>query len=176
MLRTLSIAVALLMLASIAFAFDLEVANPVHIFGEQKEISVTIKNTSDKDKELKFAFYAPLKYTIDYIPGEVKAQSYQTIKITFFPETEVENSIYNAVLSVSLDDETIEKNMKIYYHGEKNSQTGEENNSGNFTSGFFSFVGTPLLINAEMVFNVILVIIAAVLLIAFISRLTKRIR
>ena len=171
MLKTISVALAILVLANTVSAFELDAPNPVYIFDSEKEITLTIKNTSNENKDLRFAFYAPVKYEIDRIPLQVNAQSYQIVKIKFYPDEKLVGSSYSILLSVALDEDEIVKNMKIYYRGELPEGTGYV--PGSFSSGFFSFAGASLA-GSGLLVDIILVIIAAVLLIAFISRYTKR--
>ncbi len=175
-MRITAVLIALALLVSGVSAMELKtyVGNPVYVFDGPKEITIVVENRSSVSKELQINFATSADYDIGPYPNELRPHESRKVSITIYPEEGFEGSIFESKLIIKLGNETQVKNMIIEFKETDNS----DKDAGEIAlaSGFFTLFGTAG--NAglsEIVFNVVLVVIAAILLIAFISRYTRRI-
>ena len=173
-LTALLIALALLVSGVSAMELKTYVGNPVYVFDSPKEITIVVENRSSVSKELQINFATSADYDIAEYPSELKPHESRKVFITIYPEENFEGSVFESKLIIKLGNETQVKNMIIKFRETDNS--GEDASEVALASGFFTLFsavdngGLPAL-----VFDVLLVVVAAILLIAFISRYTRRI-
>ncbi|MFH1240696.1 MAG: hypothetical protein V1672_05825 [Candidatus Diapherotrites archaeon] len=173
-LTALLIMLALLISSVSAMELKTYVPNPVYIFDSPKEITFVVENRSSVSKELQINFATSADYDISNYPSELRPHESRKVSMTIYPEKGFEGSVFESQLIINLGNETQVTNMIIKFRGTENSE--EAVGEIALASGFFTLFGAAS--NAglsEIVFNVVLVVIAAILLIAFISRYTKRI-
>ena len=173
-LTALLITLALLISGVSAMELKTYVGNPVYVFDSPKEITFVVENRSSVSKELQINFVTSADYDISNYPSELKPHESRKVSMTIYPEKNFEGSVFESQLVIRLGNETQVKNMIIEFRETENSE--ETAGQVALASGFFTLFdavdngGLPAL-----VFDVLLIVVAAILLIAFISRYTKRI-
>lgn len=175
-MRITALLIALALLISGVSAMELKtyVGNPVYVFDIPKEITIIVENRSSVSKELQINFATSANYDIADYPSELKPHESIKVFITIYPEAGFEGSVFESQLIIKLGNETQVKNMIIKFRETNNIEEGAGEVA--FAGGFFTLfgaVGNSGL--SAVVFDVLLVVIAAILLIAFISRYTRRI-
>ncbi|MBI4053255.1 MAG: hypothetical protein HY394_04415 [Candidatus Diapherotrites archaeon] len=172
-------------LASAAFAFSVNVPGSITLFNESRDVSVKVFNDSFSEKGLEANFFSPFNYSVIGAPKSVKAQSSAQFTLRVYPAPGLENTYQSASLEVWLGGEKKVVPVTIAVK-EKDSGTvsvsGSKpvtaNDSGSASqgpaSGLFS-LGTAFTADSDLAVNLALVLIAAVLLIAFIARFTNRV-
>jgi hypothetical protein len=139
------------------------------IVSDETTFFVEIMNESDEEVDLEVSFFAPLKSEI-IAPNRIAPNGKTNVKITIFNSKYNENTKLDATIEVKLDEKVEQKNIVLAF---------EKNNSNSVLVGLFSFsFFTQQMTNfsfLQWVIFWILVIVAAVLLIAFISRVRNRV-
>ena len=170
-------------LASAAFGFSVNVPGSIVIFNEPQDVAVKVFNDSYSEKGLEVNFFSPFNYSVIGAPKSVKAQTSAQFVLRVYPAAGLENTYQSASLEAWLGGEKkvvpVTIAVKEKYSG-KVSLSGSEpvkpNVSGSGSqgtaSGLFS-LGPVFAADSDFALNIALVLIAAVLLIAFIARFTN---
>jgi len=139
------------------------------IVSDETTFFVEITNDSDKQVDLKVNFFAPIKNEI-VAPSKIAPFGKANAKITVFNTKYDESTELNATVEIKMDEKVEQKNVALVFA--KNSSTSA-------FAGLFSFSTFTQQIESFSIFQWavfwILVIVAAILLIAFISRVRNRV-
>lgn len=161
----------LVIFSSISFAFTVTAPESVEVNEKEIYFFVKVFNESTNSLPLKVNFFSTTATKIS-APKIVQPNTYADIKITVFNNNQSNYNEVDSKLEVYLGNSLEERNITL-----KMVQLNQNNSSntfaGLFTLGSFFTESTNFTITEWIVFWV-LVIIAAILLIAFISRVTKR--
>jgi len=186
MKHALSILAVLLLFCGGALGYVSDFPGNVTIGNAPAEINFEVVNGSTSGQKLDVEVFVPAGYEVE-APGFLDAGESTNVKITFAPDFEKRGSGYEATVIITLGTNQIERALNVYFEGSEKTAAAEGNgksadSKGNGGQGFLGISGLATgLENAfngpstELMLDIVLVIIAAVLLIAFISRLTMRV-
>jgi len=139
------------------------------IVSDKTTFFIEITNDSDKQVDLEVNFFAPIKSEI-VVPSKIAPYEKTSAKITIFNSKYDESTQLNATVEIKMDEKVEQKNIALIFSG---------NNSNSALTGLFSFGTFTQQITKFSIFEWavfwVLVIIAAILLIAFISRVRNRV-
>lgn len=156
-----ALAIALVLLVNNASALSVSAPEKVTVFSTPSSFPVIIENNSSQEHAIRISFSSPTEFEIKNSSGTIPANSSRRIEIILQPKPLLEESTYSSTLNVSLGEEKTAKKIGIAFASPAQKPTG-----------LFALAET---VAAENQLDIILIIIAGVLLIAFIARFTKRI-
>ncbi len=168
---------------SFASAASVEVPSDVYFFEKPTAFPVEIVNDSPVRKSLSVEFFAPVDFEYIDSPSSLPGDSEQRVALVLYPKSSFTGSSYLSTLVVKLGDKTFVKSVKLHFNEKKEQEQGNEGTEGNgdeedeedsLLTGFFSFFAFDFL-GFELLLDILLVILASILLIAFISRYSKRV-
>jgi|SRR3989338_7362777 len=169
--------VFLLALTGSASAFLLEAPSGAFIFDSPRDFWIIVKNDSPIDKTLDVRFFSPATSDLLGVPDVIQANSESKFTLRIYPAKGLEGQTYESTLVVSLDNEKAVRTISLAFKNpafqrpvpvpEQNQDSG----IGFISAGFVSLAA----IGSENALTIVLVIIAAILLIAFIARFLHRI-
>ena len=172
---------AVLFVAFSASAASVEASSDVFFFEEPNALVVEVLNDSDARKSLSIEFYAPLDFEFVDNTDSLPAHGRQRVAIVMHPRKDLLGSSYLSTLIVKVGEQTFVRAIELHFKEKKAEEPsdGKEGNKGEESdetalAGLFSLISLDW-ISAELVLDVFLVIVAAVLLLAFISRYSKRV-
>jgi hypothetical protein len=155
--------------------FALEMTSPNQIsVSEKTSFLVEIDNNSNKATSLGFSVFAPVKVDV-VAPNQIGPNSSVTAKVTIYNKY-VDARTVNATIEAKTTDETIQKPLTIDFKPVVKSNFAEDATkvmSGLFTLGMSNGELTNFTLLDWVIFW-ILIIVAAVLVVAFIARVVKR--
>lgn len=160
--RLSSILVFLLYFSLAVSALSLSAPSAVSVRETETRFFATIENTSGTENLLTVSYSAPVQYRLIDVPSTIAGNNSATIEIVLLPNSELAGTVYASTLTAKLGNETASRQVNIAFEGARKPSA----------AGFFSLAS---LLSAENALNIALVIIAAILLIAFIARFTKRV-
>jgi|TARA_B100002003_G_C13880617_1_gene429934 hypothetical protein len=177
-MRYLFALIALMTICTLAYAANVDSPGTVYLYDEAKEISVNIVNSDETAQPFSVEFTAPTPFEVSQESGTVAGNKTKTVSITVFPRSDLVSQTYQSKLEISLGDKKFVKNINLVFRAPQGeipptNQVPEEPETTSSTVGLFALGAMPAL-TPELAFNVVLGLIAAVLLIAFIARFTKR--
>jgi hypothetical protein len=193
-LKNFLVVLALLLISSSVLAAVLKAPNQVDVSAENQSFEVKVENTSDQAQIFGLEFFAPSSYSLSTVPDTIAPNAKLNITVTLDHDPDLAGQEYTSLLRVRMGDTYSSKDITLTYHdlatvlpdngaGQDNSgqdsQTGQGNQSpASPGTGFFILpsLGLGLDPSTEIVVDIVLILIAALLLIAFIARLTKRLR
>jgi hypothetical protein len=149
---------------------------------EPETLSFTVKNDSLFDQELRIEFFGPKNLGYEFVgvlPENVKAGTSKEIKVRFLPSKDLTGSEYRTQLVVWLGNKRFEKTISMEFAEplkepkEENKKETQEKKTVKKTTAL-GFFGLASFFSARYLIDAVLVLVAAVLLIAFIARLVKR--
>ena len=177
------VSVIFLLIASNSSALVSDLPNSITFFEEEKTIVFEVENQSGEAQNLNIKIYSPIGYEIKGNKSFLENGEKTIVKVTFLPNKKVLNSVYESTVLIELGREITKEKIAFYFesaidysNGEKEQEDKKDEKdsdsvngldlTGNvFLAGFTEFLN-PL--------NLFLTIIAAALMLLFISRLTKR--
>ncbi len=159
--------IAFLLLIPSSNAFLVSTPSNFTIVDKEASLFISIENTTNQEYGLEVKYSAPTQYRTVFVPRTIKPYSAASIEIVLQPDKNLSGSVYESNLTVNLGNETKTKKILLEFKGTKL----EEKIDSNSTTGLAGLQG---LVTAENLLNAFLIIIAVLLLIAFIARLTKR--
>ncbi len=179
--------ISLILIFGSATASVSEVPRYVDLSNEEKEISFTLSNDSSLGKNLEIEVYVPTNFKIIEKPEFIGPNESEEVKILFYPNEDLYGTNYESTLIILLGSEKIEKKINFSFvkpEAKEEEEEPEEEREG-IISGFvgllslpslgeIDFEGISALINWELALDVFLVLVAAILLIAFIARIVTR--
>lgn len=149
-------------------------------YDEPKTLSFIVENDSGQMQNLNIKVFSPVGYEINGNKNILENGEKTLIEITFLPNNKVLNSSYQGTILIELGREKTQKtiSMNFYEKVSGEEETQEENKTkenpvleGIALTGNFVFAGFNALLEP---INIALILIAAVLLLLFVSRLVKR--
>lgn len=158
---------------------------PSHIAVRENTVDFSFEVTNDTDfrAPLEVELFVPTEYEVVELPGWVDAGESATVKIRLFPNKDLTGSRYDSLLVVRLGSEEFEKKIRINFSESLPVEDDEEEENSEEEGQFVGIVGLVSLFSQEgllpgdvleFLVDIVLIFIAAFLLIAFISRLVKR--
>jgi hypothetical protein len=156
-------------------ALEINAPEEVIIEGQEKYFLVEITNTSEQPLALEINFYAPTETQVS-APKQIAGNSKVTAKI--FVKNPGWNKEINSKLEVFLDEEKEETFITLKFNPNQ-AEVSTEQITGAFTAlfGLNTFLEEATNFGSlEYVLLFVLILVAAVLLIAFIARITKRLK
>ncbi|MFH1225316.1 MAG: hypothetical protein V1676_05960 [Candidatus Diapherotrites archaeon] len=178
---------ACLAVAGTAYAAVAAFPENVKIGDSGGEIRFTVSNPSGEGKGLMIEAFAPVDSEIS-APEFLGAGEKAEVKIKFPPSEKLRGSTYTATVAVTLGGTRDERKITLGFlkagesagtvqGGTQGGGTGNGETEGLFNLGGMvtAFGGIFSGATGELLLDIVLVVIAAVLLIAFISRLTARV-
>ncbi len=175
-------ALMLLLFFSFSNALVVRAPNEVTISEKQNSFEIYIYNDSQQMKNLNLQINMPVEYTLRNMPNIIAPKNSANIIVVVDYNEKFALQNYKANIEINAGDERIihefklkfapkEEKVKVIVVEKEEKETKKETNLSQL-SGMFLL---PLEISFnELILDIILVIIAAVLLIAFISRYIKR--
>ena len=179
MIQKILVLISLLVIIGSVSAMTVTMPSNIYIFDKKIEVSLVVENHTDSDQSFAMYFYGPADYEFRDVPATIEANDFARIRVIFYPNQELAGQQYETSLITQIGNETITKKVTLIFRDRtetagagSSSTVGTSAGTGAFTgtTGFFTASAPSL----ELGMNVILIIIAAILLIAFISRFTKR--
>jgi len=150
-------------------AFTIESPSVVDVFGDKNSFYVDVINNTNEVQPLVVNFYSSAKTQISQ-PKSLAPNSSTKIKITIEHDNKPRYHEVDSKLEIYLGKDLEEKNISIRFY--------EKNNSSQSLASFLSFSSfsqeTSQFVFVEWIIFWVLVIIAAVLLIAFVSKVVRR--
>jgi len=138
---------------------------------DKKSVDVKIKNDSDETQDFTIELSIP-NASIDPSEGSLEAGESITAILSITPDENLVSSTYSGQLRVMIGEEQERKEIRVMFKGEEAEEPKEEPKPN--PTGFFALPNLSALFTVENALNVVLALVAAVLLIAFIARLVKR--
>jgi len=156
-----------------AYALNISAPETVTVFDKTTFI-VELTNDSTKGMDLSVNIFAPVKVEV-VAPNQIAPNSKATAKITVYNKFSDEREI-NATIEAKTNDETIQKQIVLVF---KPKQTNNFSiDATKVLSGLFAFsLGNGELSSftlSDWIIFWVLIVIAAVLIVAFIARIVKR--
>jgi hypothetical protein len=164
----------IVLFSSKGFALELSAPQSVEI-NDKASFLVEINNASSSSADLQVSFFAPVQAEV-IAPKTIAPNEKTNAKITVYNKYADEREI-NATIEVVSSGKILQKEITLIFHP-KNSENSFDFGGSRILNTLFSF--GPVLSevtgfnSTDWVIFVVLVIIAAFLLIAFISRLRRR--
>ena len=171
-MKQILLIIALAMFFVSASALLIEAPSDVNIVGE-KSFSVTVSNESGFDKEISIYLYPSSALSSANIPEIIPAESQKSFSVKAVSSEElVGNSFEGTILVVSGNEEAIAK-VVLNFQRENNLATEISVVPLSGLALFSGFEGFSL---TDWAILALLIIIAAILLIAFIARFVRRVK
>lgn len=177
-MRYLFAAIALLAIFASAYAVEVNTPGTVYLYDQAKEINVEIVNSEETSQEFSVEFTAPTQFEVSQDSGTIAGSGTKTISITVFPRSDLKGQSYQSKLEVTLGNKRFVKNINLVFRAQPEEGTApegpaQEPEATGLAAGLFSLGAMPEF-TPELAINIVLALIAAILLIAFIARFTKR--
>ncbi|HLC79625.1 MAG TPA: hypothetical protein VJG83_04335 [archaeon] len=117
-LKTVLIAMALLLIGSTASAFVTNLPETITVGESAYELTFFVQNTTSIRQPLSARFTIPTKYTIIKKADWIEANSRSAIVLKIFPQKGFENSTYTGQINLELGGNRAEKSIIINYINE----------------------------------------------------------
>ena len=169
---------ALIMVCVSTQAIEVDSVGTVYIYGEAKEITLEITNTHESAQDFSIEYNAPTQFELSEINGTISGRGAKNVTLKIYPRSDLTGQSYQTKLDVMIGNERFVKKIDLVFRekreepadDEKDGNRGEENQI--IPVGLFGLgLGE---IGWELGLNIALIVIAAILLIAFIARFVKR--
>ncbi len=183
MLRCLlAFALFALLLSSGTSALIVDVPENIIIKEGQKQVQISISNDSAEAGQYRVEFLGPVEAGISQSSGEIAAFKTKKVTLSLAAEERLAGQTYESTLVVELGSEREVRKIRLFFRGQ--AAQGQEVQQGQpgfdlqwLSSGFFPLFNPNSmgsLLSFENILNALLAVVAAILLIAFIARLVKR--
>jgi hypothetical protein len=168
----LALALMLVLFSVACNAAFVEAPATIVVNEEQKDFDVEIWNEGFGEEDFSVRLFGPFETAVSPSSGSIGAESAVASTVSIMHDEALVGSTFEATLEVELDGQTTSRNVRVMF-----KDLEEEPASGNL-SGFVSLAGfygaATTFLSVENMVNLVLVVIAAILLIAFIARFIKR--
>ncbi|MBN1940894.1 MAG: hypothetical protein JW772_01795, partial [Candidatus Diapherotrites archaeon] len=173
----------------------------VFVFDEETYFTVVVTNNDPIEKTLNAEYFSPTISELIDVPETIPANSEARFRARIEPNKELKGQTYESTLIVELDNEKIVKKIDLAFKGSDSQGNGSgitDSNQNiifdfngiasgfatlvdfNAVAGFFSGLTNASAIPPEALsaslLDILLALIAAVLLLAFIARFVRRIK
>lgn len=145
-------------------AISLNAPSTVTVNGPETRFFATIENTSSSELGLAVFFSSPAPHRLVNVPSTIPANRAAVIEIVLEPTEDRAGTVYASTLTARLGEETASRQITLVF--------GEAKKTLAVPTGL---VALETIISQENTLNIALALTAAILLIAFIARFTKRI-
>jgi len=198
-LKKCLIALVLLVLMSAScLAVSVNVPSTIVVGQEQKDVPITVSVNSSRDTDFEASFSSPFNAYLIPSSGTLKGGKAEILTLSISPNKALEGSNYNVVFEAEIGEEKVFRNVRVIFSEEAGTGQGsaEDNGTGpeageGFSGSSGSETGEGViefqayalaglyswvegLVSFENIVNIVLVVVAAILLIAFIARFVKR--
>ncbi len=173
-----AIALILLFCSVSAHAIYVDFPSTIIIQQEQKDLPVTIRNDEEISQDFSVKLVAPFDSFVSPSTGSLGAGKSTILSLSISPNEELEGNSFETTLEVQIGEEREFKNVRVIF--KKAIEEEDEENAGqqSIGTGMFTFADfgnfTASIFTPENALNAVLAVVAAILLIAFISRFVKR--
>jgi len=178
-MKIMALLAALIFITASASAFTVESPNNVFVFESEKEITIRVFNDSSVQKSLDVKFYSPAHSELIGVQEKIQADSHSSFSIRLLPREDLAGQTYESTLEIELGNTKIIRKIDISFKkpsGESSiimAPVPPVSPDFNAIGAGFATLG---MIGMENALNIVLGIIAAVLLIAFIARFLRRLK
>ena len=172
-----TIILALLLMTSVVGAEVLELPSQASFYERPVELSFKARNDSAQTQAVTVDLQV-VKFTVLASPGTLNAGETGEVKLRLQPRNDLIGSTYNATLTVRVGAQETRKEIRLSFEKAKQAMNKEPEKPAPPRAGFplAGFVVLPSLgVFNGAILNIALAVIAALLLISFIARFTKRI-
>ena len=185
-MRKLFTSLVLLLLSVSVFGIAINTPSKVIIDDKEKTFQITLKNQFNETTQFEFNFFSPASYRISNVPSKLGPHESKNINITIKHADDLVGPTYSALFRITSTEFTVEKEVKLEFldlkevefkeaiEEKKSVQEKKSTPTNNLSVGLIGLISFPVV--SEMVLDAILILIAAILLIAFISRFVNRIQ
>jgi len=170
-----------LVFSSNSYAVSVDIAPTIVVKQAQKDLPLTILNDQDLEEDFSVSVSAPFGTVVSPNSGRIGAGKSTVLTLSILPDESLAGSTYEATLEIELGNEKAFKRISVLFKEEETgNEAGEDpvEGEGETPVGMFSFAefsGALIgILTFENALNAVLVLIAAILLIAFIARFVKR--
>jgi len=172
-----ALALFLLFCSVSANAIYVDFPSTIIIQQEQEDFPVTIRNDEEIAQDFSAKISAPFEAIVSPSNGSIAAEKSTILSLSIIPSEELEGNSFETTLEIQIGEEKAFKNVRIIFKEE--AETEEEPEVQTIGTGLFSFADfdafTAIIFTPENALNAFLAVVAAILLIAFISRFVKRV-
>lgn len=170
------LAVAVLFLVFNASALSVSnIPSSINFFEQTKELRFDVLNNSDFEQPLNIELFSPIRYRIaNSIPATLLPGERAQIVLQLFPQKAAVNTQYKSTLYTTLGDETEKREITMFFDANPKALYIAQNQNTNQAIGASALAILGDANAGEFWINFILIIIAAILLIAFIARMNRR--
>ena len=171
-----ALALFLLFCSASAQAIYVDFPSIIIIQQEQKDLPVTIRNDGEIAQDFSAKLFAPFEAVVSPAGGSLGAGKSTILSLSISPGKELEGNSFETTLEVRIGEEKAFQNVRVIF--KKEAEEEEDVVVQGIGTGLFSFADfgafAAVVFTPENAINAFLAIVAAVLLIAFISRFVKR--
>jgi hypothetical protein len=139
--------------------------------GQVTQFPIMIENTSSHEKGLVISYSAPTQNRFLNVPQTIAGGESVEITVELQPNNSLTGSVYTSSVNVKLSDESAVRTNALIFVPAQTINTPNTPTPNTPTTGFFSLG----LVGNDSILNIILILVAAVLLLAFIARFVKRV-
>lgn len=178
-LKRLTLILALLLILPGLMASGVKAPNALDITEEGASFEVSVENTFDKAQSLEVEFYPPSNHSISRVPSTIASNSKLKLNVTLDYDADLAGQTYTALLRARVGEDYYSKEITLNYLAQEpvtEPETEPENGDPSPSTGFFVLPAFGFDQTTEIIIDIVLILFAAILLIGFISRLTKRMR
>ncbi len=168
---------ALLLICSNVLASSIGVPGTIYLYEEKNSTTITIENSESYSQNFELEAIFPTAISLSRESGTISANRGTSLTITIQPRAGLIGQTYEGKVIATIGEEEISRPMRIVFRKAKAADKTPadpepSNNTGSATTGFFT-VASPNAVS-DLLLNAFLGLVAAILLIAFIARFTKR--
>jgi len=173
-------AIALLLLFCSVSTHAISVDFPLTIIIQQaqKDLPITIRNEEEIAQDFSARLIAPFEAFVSPSIGSLGAGKSTILSLSVSPSEELKGNSFETTLEIQIGEEKVFKNVRIIFKKAVEEDKENEDQQG-IGTGMFSFAAfgafTASIFTPENALNAVLAVVAAILLIAFISRFVKRV-
>ncbi len=171
-----AIALILLFCSVSAQAIYINSPSTIIIQQEQKDLPVTIRNDEEIAQDFSAKLIAPFEAFVSPSSGSLAVGQSTILSLSISPSEEFEGNSFETTLEIQIGEETAFKNVRVIF--KETIEEEEEIVPQSIGTGLFNFADfgnfTESVFTLENALNAVLAVVAAILLIAFISRFVKR--
>ncbi|MCX6799097.1 MAG: hypothetical protein NTW59_03315 [Candidatus Diapherotrites archaeon] len=170
----------LLLFGSVA-ALSVDAPSNVFLYGQEKEILVKITNEGSSPADFSVKFLGPVTAVITPKNSEVQPKTTTAVIVSIPADGKLAGETYKSTIIVESNGNKTYNEITLHFKAGQEAPAPEPAapgfDFGTAASGFFALFGTSALAGIftfENMLNALLIIVAAILLIAFIARFVKR--
>lgn len=171
-----------LLAAVSAFALSIEGPSAVYLTSSERTVSYLIENPSTSPIDVTLSVVSPLRSQLSRTVLSIPARSSASVQVTFFSRPDLENQSYVSTLIAESDSELVTKRLTLELKDLSPREPVPDANAPDTNdvqpgpTGWFSLSLSPSVsawFTTENLLNGVLLVLAVVLFIAFVSRLLK---